>query len=103
MEKAIKKFPRKKRRKRTRREVLILVVFCCVIAGFLCKLVSQQMYLSEIRNEKKQCEQQIASLEEQKKTLEREAKYNSSDDYYEEKLRDEGYIRDDEIAFVIVN
>ena len=35
--------------------------------------------------------------------LEEKAQYSSSDKFYEDKARDEGYVREDEIVFIVGN
>ena len=93
----------KRKRKLTRADFVRLTALCAVIVTFLYTFVSQQLRIAEIKRETKQCESQIAMQKEEYGRLEKKAEYNSSDEYYEEKARDEGYAREDEIVFVVGN
>ncbi len=103
LQKVTKKTSHKKRKKRTRADYLRLAVFCVIIGGFVCVLISQQLRLTEIRKETKQIESQTARQEERYEELEKKAQYSASKNFYEEKARDEGYVLDDEIVFVVGN
>lgn len=92
-----------KRKKRTRADYARLAVFFLIIGGFLCTLISQQLRLISIRRETAQCEEQIALQEKEYERLKEKAEYNSSDSFYEEKARDEGYVREDETVFIVGN
>jgi len=93
----------KKRKKRTRSDYIRLIVCFLVIGGFLYTLASQQLRLISIRRETAQCEKEIALQEKEYERLKKKAEYSSSDEFYEEKARDEGYVRDNETVFVIGN
>ena len=93
----------KKRKKRTRSDYIRLIVCFLVIGGFLYTLASQQLRLISIRRETAQCEKEIALQEKEYERLKKKAEYSSSDEFYEEKARDEGYVRDSETVFVIGN
>ena len=69
----------------------------------MCTLISQQIRLVSIRRETAQCREEIADKEKEYERLSEKAKYNSSDDFYERKARDEGYAREDETVFVVGN
>ena len=73
------------------------------MAGFLYTLISQQITLANIRRETAECTKQIAVKEEEFSRLKERAEYNSTDEYYEQKARDEGYVREDETVFIIGN
>ncbi len=98
----VKKSTRKKK-KRTRTDYIRLAIWGLIIGGFLYTLVSQQLRLSSIHRETEQCKQQIALQEEEYDKLSKKAEYNSSDEFYEQKARDEGYVRSDETVFVVGN
>ena len=93
----------KKRKRRTRSDYIRIIVCVLVIGGFLYTLASQQLRLISIRRETAQCEKEIALQEKEYERLKKKAEYSSSDEFYEEKARDEGYVRDDETVFVIGN
>ena len=93
----------RKQKKRTRSYYLRLTVCFLIIAGFLYTLVSQQLRLISIRRETAQCEREISAMEKEYDVLKEKAKYNSTDDFYEDKARDEGYVREDETVFVVGN
>ena len=93
----------RKKRKRTRADYVRLIVFCVVVCGFLYTLVSQQLRLANIRRETKQCQEQIAQQNKEYEKSKKEAEYSSTDEFYEDKARAEGYVRPDETVFVIVN
>ena len=42
-------------------------------------------------------------MEKEYEVLKEKAKYNSTDEFYEDKARDEGYVREDETVFVVGN
>lgn len=92
-----------KKRKRSRADYVRLIIFGVVICGFLYTLVSQQLRLTSIRREKEQCKQQIALQNKEYEKSKKEADYSSTDEFYEDKARAEGYVRPDETVFVIVN
>ena len=92
-----------KRRNFSRRDCILLVTLILIIGGFLYTLAAQQLRLISIRRETARCEQEIALKEKEYERLEEKANYSSSDRFYEEKARDEGYIREDETQFVVGN
>ena len=91
------------KKKKTRSYYIRVIVIFLIMGGFVCTLISQQIRLINIRRETAQCKEVIAVKEKEYKTLEEKAKYNSSDDFYERKARDEGYVREDETVFVVGN
>lgn len=93
----------RKRRKFSRGDYIRLVTLILIIGGFLYTLAAQQLRLISIRRETARCEQEIARQEKEYERLEEKANYSSSDRFYEEKARDEGYIREDETLFVVGN
>lgn len=102
MEKAAKKTTVKE--KKIRRNQYIRILICCVlICGFVYTMIAQQIRISAIRNETQECEREIAKQEKIYAELKEKAKDNSTDEFYEEKARDEGYVRDDETVFIIGN
>lgn len=80
--------------------VIIAVLLIC---SFLYTLIGQQIRLIEIRREIAACEKEIDSKKEEQSLLKEKAEYSSSDKFYEDKARDEGYVREDETVFVIEN
>lgn len=92
-----------RKKKKTQSYYLKLAVCFLIIAGFLYTLVSQQLRLISIRQETAQCEREISSMEKEYDVLKEKAKYNSTDEFYEDKARDEGYVREDETLFVVGN
>ena len=93
----------RKRAKRSRNDYIRILVFCLLIGGFLYTLVSQQINLISIRRETAQCKKEIAVQKDKYSRLKEKAEYNSSDEYYEDKARDEGYVRSDETVFIVGN
>ena len=91
------------RRKLKQLSYIWLTVCILIIGGFLYTLAAQQLRLIEIRRETKRCQEEIALQEKEYERLEKKAEYSSSDKFYEEKARDEGYIREDETLFVVGN
>lgn len=80
------------------------IAICLVITiAFVCTLISQQVRLVSIRRETEECRKEIEAQKEEYSILKEKAKNNSSDDFYEKKARDEGYVREDETVFVIGN
>ncbi len=95
---------RKNSENKKKRAYYIRIGICLVIAIiFLCTLISQQVRLISIRRETKECNEEITKQKEEYSVLKEETKNNSSSDFYEEKARDEGYVREDETVFVIGN
>ncbi len=102
MEKAAKKTTVK--RKKIRKNDYIRILICCVlVCGFVYTMIAQQIRISAIRSETEQCEKEIAKQEQIYAELKEKAKGNSTDKFYEEKARDEGYVRDDETVFIVGN
>lgn len=97
------KNPVRKQKKKTHSYYLRLTVCFLIIAGFLYTLVSQQLRLISIRRETAQCEREISAMEKEYDVLKEKAKYNSTDEFYEDKARDEGYVREDETVFIVGN
>ncbi len=93
----------RKQKKKTHSYYLRLTVCFLIIAGFLYTLVSQQLRLISIRRETAQCEREISTMEKEYDVLKEKAEYNSTDKFYEDKARDEGYVREDETVFVVGN
>ena len=102
MEKATKKASVKKK-KLKRNDYIRIAVCCAVVCGFVYTLISQQIRISAIRQETKECLSEIEKQEQKYSQLKEKAKDNSTDKFYEEKARDEGYIRADETQFVVGN
>mgnify|MGYP000167625859 CR=1 FL=1 len=80
-----------------------LAVGLFIVGAFLFTLASQQLRIIGIRRETAQCREEIAQRKEEYARLKEKAKYNSSDKFYEDKARDEGYVREDETVFVVGN
>lgn len=99
MQKAVKQ----KQRRITRGGYIRLAVCVLIIGGFLYTVVAQQLRLISIRQETAQCKEEIALQEKEYERLKEKARYSSSDRFYEEKARDEGYVREDETLFVVGN
>ena len=102
MEKATKKASKKKK-KLQRSDFLRIFLCCAVICGFMYTIISQQIRISAIRQETKQCLSEIEKQEQKYSQLKEKAKDNSTDKFYEEKARDEGYVRDSETVFIVGN
>ena len=93
----------RKRRKNTRSDYFRVVVCVLIIGGFLYTLAAQQIRLMSIRSETARCEEEIALQEKEYERLKEKAEYSSSDKFYEEKARDEGYVLENETVFVVGN
>lgn len=102
MEKAAKKTTSKANNKR-KNDYIRIVVCCVLVCGFVYTMISQQIRISAIRNETEACEREIAKQEQIYAELKEKAKDNSTDEFYEQKARDEGYVRDDETVFIVGN
>jgi len=102
VKKAVKLKVRKKR-KYTRNNYISLILCILILGGFLYTLTAQQLRLMSIRREDARCKEEIALKEKELERLEEKAKFSSSDRFYEEKARDEGYVREDETLFVVGN
>ena len=93
----------RKKRKLTRNNYITLAFCILVCGGFLCTLFSQGQTQARIRKELARVNEEIAVKKEQYELLEEKQERNSGDDFYEEKARDEGYVREDETLFVVGN
>ncbi len=96
---------RKKRRriKLKRNDFIFLAVCILVFGGFLLTVFGQEKNLSGIRKDIAENEKQIATLKEEYELLEENEAKNSGDEFFEAKAREEGYIREDEVLFVVGN
>ena len=92
-----------KKREFTRGDYFRLAVCILIIGGFLYTLAAQQFRLISIRRETAQCNEEIVLQEKEYERLKEKAAYSSSDRFYEEKARDEGYVREDETVFIVGN
>ena len=97
------KHKKRKRNKLKRNDFIALAVCALVFGGFLCTVFGQEQNLSTIRKEQISLEEEIAIKKEQLRLLEEKEEKNSGDEFYEEKARDEGYVREDETLFVVGN
>ncbi|MBR1970905.1 MAG: septum formation initiator family protein [Clostridia bacterium] len=102
MQKAAKKTTVKEK-KMQKNDFMRVVICCVVVCGFIYTMISQQIRISAIRNETEACEREIAKQEQIYAELKEKAKDNSTDEFYEEKARDEGYVRSDETVFIVGN
>ena len=102
MEKRLKRRTRN-RYKLTRNGLIYLLVGLFVFGGFLVTVIGQQIDLSEIYKEQAFYEKENASKKEALEEAELDEAYSSSDEFYEDKARDEGYIREGEVQFVVGN
>ena len=91
------------KRKYTRSGYLRLLVSILIIGGFLYTLTAQQFRLVSIRKETARCNEEIALQKKEYEKLKEKAAYSSSDRFYEEKARDEGYVRENETVFIVGN
>ncbi len=98
-------FKRKTRKKRklTRSSLIYMLIAILVFGGFLVAVIGQENTLSDIRKEQAFYEQENASKKEELAEAEKDEAYSSSDEFYENKARDEGYVREDEVQFVVGN
>jgi hypothetical protein len=74
-----------------------------VFGGFLYTFIVQEKTLSDIRKQQAYYDEEIVIKEGELVEAEEKAAHSSSDRFYEDKVRDEGYIRDDETQFVVGN
>ena len=102
MRKAEKKSVRKKR-KFTQGDYIRIAVCSLIICGFVYTLISQQIRLSTIRKETAQYKEELALKEKDYQHYSEKAEHSTSDDFYEEKAREEGYVYENETVFVVVN
>ena len=102
MRKAETKSVRKKR-KFSRSDYVRIAVCSLIICGFLYTLVSQQIRLTTIRKETAQCKEELALQKKEYERFNEKAEHSASDDFYEEKAREEGYVYENETVFVVVN
>ncbi len=93
----------KKNAASTKSYYIRLAVGLFVVGAFLFTMASSQLRIIDIRRETAQCREEIAQRREEYESLKEKAKYNSSEKFYEDKARDEGYIREDETLFVVGN
>ena len=96
---------RKTRKKRvwTRDSIIYLVICILVFGGFLYTFIVQEKTLLDIRKQQAYYNEEIVIKESELAEAEERAAHSSSDRFYEDKARDEGYIRDDETQFVVGN
>lgn len=96
---------RKTRKKRvwTRESIIYLVICILVFGGFLYTFIVQEKTLSDIRKQQAYYDEEIVIKEGELVEAEEKAAHSSSDRFYEDKARDEGYIREDETQFVVGN
>ena len=66
-------------------------------------LITQQIDLINIRRQTAQCTEEIEEQKALYEVYKGKAASNSTDEFYEEKARDEGYVRSDETVFVVGN
>lgn len=102
MKKFLKRRTRKKR-KLSRNSLIYMLVGILVFGGFLVACIGQGSTLSDIEKEQAYYEKENASLKEELEAAEVDEAYSSSDEFYENKARDEGYIREDEVQFIVGN
>jgi len=95
---------KKRRRIRLKRNDFIFLAVCLLVfGGFLLTVFGQEQKLSEIRHDTAEQEKQVAALEEEYEILEEEEAKNSGDEFFEAKAREEGYVHEDEVVFVVGN
>ena len=92
-----------KKRKFTRGDYLRLAVCILIIGGFLYTLTAQQLYINGIRKETARYEEEKVIQQKEYERLKEKAAYSSSDKFLEEKARDEGFVYDDEVVFIVGN
>ena len=83
--------------------ILRFCILSLLVGSFLYTLVTQQINLVSIRKQTAQCRQEISEKKALYKMYKEKAESNSTDEFYEEKARDEGYVRSDETVFVVGN
>lgn len=99
MKKSLRRKKTKKLKLR-RSDILFFAVCIVVFVGFFCTVIAQERTLADIREEKAAGEKEIAALTQQLEVLSREEEYKKSEKFIEDMIRDEGYVREDEILFI---
>lgn len=100
----VKKAANKKRKmNRSRMDIIRVCALALIVGSFLYTLVTQQIDLVNIRRQTAQCREEISKKQELYEMYKEKAESNSTDEFYEEKARDEGYVRSDETVFVVGN
>ncbi len=92
-----------KKRKYTRNDYIFLAVCILISGSLLYVLTAQQFQFISIRKETARCNEEIVLQQKEYERLKEKAAYSSSDRFYEEKARDEGYVREDETLFIVGN
>ncbi len=93
----------RKKRKFSKSDYIRIAVCSLIICGFLYTIISQQVRLANIRKETAQCQEELALKKKEYERFSEKAEHNGSDEFYEEKAREEGYVYENETVFVVVN
>ena len=92
----------RKSNKKRRRSVFSMIL-AGMLAAFLLTSATMQYKIMNIRREREAYELETALQEKEYERLSEKAKYSKSDDFYEQKARDEGYVSENETVFVVGN
>ena len=84
-------------------DIIRICALALLLGSFVYTLVAQQINLINIRRQTAQCAEEIEEQKALYEVYKEKAESNSTDEFYEEKARDEGYVRSDETVFVIGN
>ncbi len=102
MHKVVKKTTAKKRRRKSS-DYIRLAIVLLVLGSFLYTFMSLQHRLWSIREDRIKCENEYKAKKEEYELAKQQSDANASADYYEKKARDEGYVLENEVVFVIGN
>ncbi len=97
------KSPTAKKRRRKSSDYIRLAIVLLVLGSFLYTFMSLQQRLWGIREDRIKCENEYKAKKEEYELAKQQSDANASSDYYEKKARDEGYVLENEVVFVIGN
>ncbi len=98
----MKLFGRKITRKRFRRLLaagFTTFVICC----FIFMVCNIWLHISRVRHNISDCNEAIAQKKSELSQLEQKKEYYESDEFFEDSVRADGYVSEDETVFVVAN
>lgn len=83
---------------------LALMSFAVLVAVMFVAAVGSNVYgIGEVRGEIRRCDDEIAQKKSELKQLKQKMEYYESEEFFEDQVRNNGYVDEDETVFVVTD
>lgn len=96
-------FMGKKVRKKDMPRFIVMSASVFIVLMFTIAVCSTVYGIAEVRGEIRRCDEDIAQKKSELKQLKQKMEYYKSDEFFEDAVRNSGYVDEDETVFVITD